>query len=525
MDRDGIIAVRDWFIMLGMERASGLLLHPTSLPGRFGIGELGKQVYEFIDFLAAAGQRLWQVLPLGPTGYGDSPYQCFSAFAGNPLLISLDTLVEEGALSPADVANAPPFPAQRVDYGPVIQFKFDRLRRSFDYFQRHAAPEDRAAFEAFCAANAGWLDDYALFMAIKEAHGGRVWSIWERDIARREPAALARCQAQLRREQRIWQYTQYQFFKQWRAVREYAHAHGIEIIGDIPIFVAYDSADAWANREQFYFDEDGAPTVIAGVPPDYFSPTGQRWGNPLYRWDVMQQHGFDWWIARCHSAFTLYDRVRIDHFRGFEAYWEVPADEPTAIKGRWVKAPGYELFRAIEQALRPADAPAGYRLPIIAEDLGVITPEVEALRDTFGFPGMRVLQFAFVADTKSAYLPHNYIRNCVAYSGTHDNNTTVGWFNSLDERTRKQVLSYTGTDGRQIHWALARLLMMSVADTIVLTMQDVLGLGEEARMNLPGRPDGNWQWRLLPGQLTDELAGRLREMAVAYGRFDESGPQ
>ncbi len=503
-----------------MERASGLLLHPTSLPGRFGIGELGEHAHRFVDFLADAGQRLWQVLPLGPTGYGDSPYQCFSAFAGNPLLISLQTLVEENALAPADLADAPSFPPERVDYGPVIQFKFDRLRRSFDYFQRHAAAEDRAAFEAFCTANAAWLDDYALFMALKDAHGGRVWNTWERDIARREPAALAAWRAKLSHEQRAWQYLQYQFFKQWQAVKQRANARGIEIIGDIPIFVAYDSADAWANRDLFHFDETGNSTVIAGVPPDYFSPTGQRWGNPLYRWEVMQARGFDWWIARCRSAFSLYDRVRIDHFRGFQAYWEVPADEPTAIKGRWVQAPGFELFRAIEQALRPADAPADYRLPIIAEDLGVITPEVEALRDAFHFPGMRVLQFAFVADTRSSYLPHNYVRNCVAYSGTHDNNTTVGWFNSLDAPTRKQVLSYTGTDGRQIHWDMARLLMMSVADTIVLTAQDVLGLDEAARMNLPGRPHGNWQWRLLPGQLTEDLAGRLREMALTYGRFD-----
>lgn len=514
-----------WFIICDMERASGLLLHPASLPGRFGIGELGDEAHRFVDFLADAGQRLWQVLPLGPTGYGDSPYQCFSAFAGNPLLISLDTLVHEGALSPADLADAPDFPMQRVDYGPVIQFKLDRLRRSFDHFEAHAPSAERAAFDAFCQANARWLDDYSLFMALKDAHGGRVWNTWDEGIARREPDALAAWRAKLSREQRAYQYFQYQFFKQWGAVKQHANAHGIEIIGDIPIFVAYDSADAWANRELFHFDEAGNPTVIAGVPPDYFSPTGQRWGNPLYRWDVMQQRGFDWWIERCRSAFGLYDRVRIDHFRGFESYWEVPASEPTAIKGRWVQAPGYELFRAIEKALRPANAPTDYRLPIIAEDLGVITPEVEALRDAFHFPGMRVLQFAFVADASSSYLPHNYIRNCVAYSGTHDNNTTVGWFNSLDVPTRRQVLSYTGTDGRHIHWDMARLLMMSVADTIVLTAQDILGLGEEARMNLPGRPHGNWQWRLLPGQLTKELAGRLREMTVTYGRFEEANQQ
>ena len=520
--------------MPAMERASGLLLHPTSLPGRFGIGEFSDYAYRFVDFLANAGQRLWQVLPLGPTGYGDSPYQCFSAFAGNPLLISLNELARGGALPAGSLDASPNFPVDRVDYGPVIQYKLGRLHASFHHFEANATPEQRSAFDAFCVVNARWLDDYALFMALKDAHQGRVWNTWEKDIARHESQAVEHWRAKLANECRAYQYFQFQFFKQWGSVKQYANERGIRVIGDIPIFVAFDSADAWANRDQFYFDEDGNSTVIAGVPPDYFSPTGQRWGNPLYRWDVMQQRGFDWWIERCRSAFSLYDYVRIDHFRGFEAYWEVPASEPTAIKGRWVNAPGHELFRAIEGALRtsPTTSPPapllrgegrkgeGSGLPILAEDLGLITPEVEALRDAFHFPGMRVLQFAFVADTKSSYLPHNYIPSCVAYSGTHDNNTTVGWFRSLDDRTRKQVLTYTGTDGSQIQWDMARLLMMSVADTIVVTMQDALGLGEEARMNLPGRPDGNWQWRLRPDQLTHDLAARLCEMAEAYGRVN-----
>ena len=511
-----------------MERASGLLLHPTSLPGPYGIGEFNDSAYQFVDFLSDAGQKLWQVMPLGPTGYGDSPYQCFSAFAGNLYLISLDALVREGALAEEDLRDTPHFPVERVDYGPVIQFKLDRLWRSFERFSRHASARQRAEFADFCARNASWLDDYALFMALKDAHGGRVWNTWDKDIARHEREAVARWRTKLADPVRAHQYFQHQFFKQWTAVKAYANGKGIRVIGDIPIFVAYDSADAWANREQFYFDEDGNSTVIAGVPPDYFSPTGQRWGNPLYRWDVMERNQFGWWIERCRNALALYDVVRVDHYRGFEAYWEVPADEPTAIHGQWVKAPGHKLFQAIEKALLPSPpSPAvkgeggeRQRLPIIAEDLGVITPEVEALRDAFSFPGMRVLQFAFVADTKSAYLPHNYVPNCVAYSGTHDNNTTVGWFNSLDAETRHQVLRYTGTDGSQIQWDMIRLLMMSVADTIVVTLQDALGLGEDARMNLPGRPDGNWQWRCRPDMLNPSLARRLREMAETYGRAE-----
>ena len=509
-----------------MDRSSGVLLHPTSFPGRFGIGEFNEHAYRFVDFLEETGQRLWQVMPLGPTGYGDSPYQCFSAFAGNPLLISVEQLVREGALSPDDLGDIPSFPAERVDYGPVIEFKNRLLHKSFDYFMQHAGPEQQADLRVFCERNAEWLDDFSLFMALKDAHGGNVWNTWERDIARHEPWAVAQWRARLETQVRMYQYFQYQFFKQWYALKKYANDRGVRVVGDIPIFVAYDSTDAWAHRELFYFDEQGNLIFIAGVPPDYFSPTGQRWGNPLYRWDVMQQQGFAWWIERCRAALELYDLVRIDHFRGFEAYWEVPASEPTAINGRWVKSPGHELFRAIEAALLPSSnrrevgGEGGERtkLPIIAEDLGIITPEVEALRDAFGFPGMRVLQFAFVADTKSTYLPHSYIHNCVAYSGTHDNNTTVGWFKSLEPTPRAQVLRYTGTDGSQIQWDMIRLLMMSVAGMIVVTMQDVMGLGEEARMNMPGRAWGNWGWRYTPEMLTHEMRMRLMEMTETYGR-------
>ncbi len=495
-----------------MKRTSGVLLHPTSLPGRYGIGEFNDQAYAFVDWLVSAGQKLWQVMPLGPTGYGDSPYQCFSAFAGNPLLIGLDALVREGALAPEALDEAPTFPSDRVDFGPVINFKKSVLRKSYDHFAAQATPVQRSDFARFCGDNASWLDDYALFIAIKDAHNGNVWNTWAADIARHEAGALKAWRSRLGDAVEAVQYYQYQFFRQWAALRAYANGKGVQIVGDIPIFVAFDSADAWAHRDEFYFDEALQPTVIAGVPPDYFSPTGQRWGNPLYRWNVMQARGFDWWIERCRAAFGLYDMLRIDHFRGFESYWEVPASEPTAMIGRWVKAPGQALFQTIEAALG--------RLPIIAEDLGVITPEVEALRDGCGFPGMRVLQFAFVADTASAFLPHNYAPNTVAYIGTHDNDTTLGWWASLDAPTRAQVTAYTGTAGNDIAWDLARSLMGSVAGVVVFTLQDVMGLGAEARMNMPGRASGNWGWRFTPEMLTPSIAKRLKAMAVTYGRWE-----
>ena len=493
-----------------MERASGVLLHPTSLPSRFGIGDFGPDAYRFVDALVEMGQKLWQVLPLGPTGYGDSPYQCFSAFAGNPLLISLERLVEENALSPDDLNAVPSFPAHQVAYGDVIEFKQALLHRSYIYFLQYASAERHAAFEAFCADNADWLDDYALFMALKAAHKGEAWTAWQDDVARRTATALSRARSQLADAIQKQKYLQFQFFRQWHALKRYANEKGVKIIGDIPIFVAFDSADVWAHRELFHLDERGKPTVVAGVPPDYFSPTGQRWGNPLYRWDVMAKQSYQWWIARCRAAFAMFDYVRIDHFRGFEAYWEVPASEPTAVNGRWVKGPGKAMFQAVQNALG--------QLPIIAEDLGVITPEVKALRDALGFPGMRVLHFAFVADASSDFLPHNYVRNTVAYAGTHDNDTTIGWFEKLDPVTRQQVLDYTGSDGTQINWALIRLLLMSVADTVILTLQDVMGLGSEARMNLPGRADGNWQWRFTWDQLTDDIQARLRKLTAIYGR-------
>ncbi len=495
-----------------MERASGILLHPTSLPGPYGIGEFNDNAYKFVDALADAGQKLWQVLPLGPTGYGDSPYQCFSAFAGNPLLISLDHLVRENALTTKDLNldDAPEFDDHKVDFGEVIEFKHEVLHKSYIHFMQYASTAEHAAFDEFCQKNAIWLEDYALFIALKDAHAGEAWNTWEDDIARRTPTSLSRARNKLANEIQKQKYYQYQFFKQWNNLKTYANGKGIKIVGDIPIFVAYDSADAWSHRELFHFDERGNPTVIAGVPPDYFSPTGQRWGNPLYRWEVMAQQGYAWWIERCRSAFQLFDYIRIDHFRGFESYWEVPATEPTAMNGTWVKGPGKALFNAIKRELGD--------LPIIAEDLGVITPEVKALRDGLGFPGMRVLQFAFVADTSSDFLPHNYAHNTAAYAGTHDNDTTIGWFEKLDPPTRQQVLDYTGTDGKEIQWDLIRLLQMSVADTIVITLQDLMGLNSDARMNFPGRAEGNWFWRFTWDMLTDDLKSRLKKMTTTYGR-------
>ena len=502
-------------------RTSGILLHPTSLPGRFGIGELGPEAIRFADFLAAAGQRLWQVLPLGPTGYGDSPYQCFSAFAGNPLLVSLDVLEAEGLLMPADLAETPAFPEHEVDYGPVIDFKRSALARAFARFREHAGPPERDAFQAFRREQAAWLDDFAVFMAVKAAHGGGAWTEWDREIAARRPEALERWRREKADEIEATRFTQHLFFRQWTELRRHCHARHMKIMGDVPIFVAHDSADVWAHPELFRLDETGRPTVVAGVPPDYFSATGQLWGNPLYRWDEMARTGYSWWIERMRSTLSVVDLIRLDHFRGFEAYWEIPASAPTAATGQWVKGPGAALFDALHSALGT--------LPIVAENLGVITPEVEALRERYGFPGMAILQFAFGGDPQgSTFIPHNYSRDRVVYTGTHDNDTVVGWWTSgvgdstrtLEEveAEREFARRYMHSDGREIHWDFIRTLLGSVAELAIVPLQDVLGLGSEARMNVPARPSGNWRWRFAAGALTPEVRGRLREITEDYGR-------
>jgi 4-alpha-glucanotransferase len=501
-------------------RSSGILLHPTSLPGRYGIGDLGPEAYRYVDFLASAGQRIWQVLPLGPTGYGDSPYQSFSAFAGNPLLISLDRLVEEGYLARAELESVPVFPADQVDYGRVIQFKMPLLRLAYDRFHRGAPP---AEFGDFRARHERWLNDYALFMALKEAHGGEsIWSRWEPDIAARQPQALESWEVRLATEIEMLQFMQYAFFRQWHDLHNYARERGIQIMGDLPIYVAHDSADVWANPEMFQLDANGDTAVMSGVPPDYFSATGQLWGNPIYRWDRMAAAGFRWWIERVRAALALVDVVRVDHFRGLEAYWEVPAGETTARNGRWVKGPGPALFEALKDALG--------HLPIVAENLGVITPDVEAMRTQFGFPGMAILQFAFGKDPQAPdFKPHSYPRDRVAYTGTHDNDTTVGWWTSTnagdstrtEEDIRKErdfTRRYLATDGREIHWVFIRVLMASVANTVLFPLQDVLGLGSEARMNTPAVPSGNWRWRYRAEMLTGEIAGRLKELVTLYDR-------
>jgi len=512
-------------------RVSGILLHPTSLPGVGGIGDLGDEAYRFVDWLASAKQQRWQIMPLGPTSYGDSPYQCLSALAGNPLLISLQRLVSEGMLSQDVLNNTPDFPVESVDYGPLIEWKTKVLQSAYANFSATARREQRQAFEDFHAEQASWLDNYALFTAIKEAHGGAAWSQWDRSIARREADALAQWRTRLADRIRFQQFVQWLFFSQWLELKAYANAREVQIVGDIPIFVAHDSVDVWAHPELFYLDEEGNPSAVAGVPPDYFSATGQRWGNPLYRWDVLAERGYDWWIERFRMTLTLVDIVRLDHFRGFSAYWEVPAEEATAVKGRWVKGPGLPFFEAIRSALG--------RLPIIAEDLGVITPEVDALREESGFPGMAVLQMAWddnanvsadaqmSEDTTFAHLPHNHHRDRVVYTGTHDNDTVVGWWHTASDGVRSDLRQYLGIPCDDIAWDLIRVAFMSVAETAIIPMQDVLSLGSEARMNLPGHAAGNWVWRLLPNQLTPQVAERLALLTTLYDRAprEEETPQ
>jgi 4-alpha-glucanotransferase len=507
---------------MAFSRSSGVLLHPTSLPGRFGIGDLGPHAYEFIDWLAAAGQHLWQVLPLGPTGYGNSPYQSFSAFAGNPLLIGLDALIETGLLTPSECGQEA-FGDGDIDFPAVIAHREALWPRVLDRFDRAAPSEAREGFDRFCRHNAAWLNDYGMFMAVKAAHDDTSWTNWEPSIAHRDPAAVARWTARCRREIRMHQLLQFLFFEQWQRIREACHARNIVIMGDLPIFVAHDSADVWARRELFRLDPDGSPAVVAGVPPDYFSATGQLWGNPHYRWEVLERTGYAWWIDRCRALLAQVDRIRIDHFRGFEASWEVPRDAATAMRGEWVKGPGAQLFEMLRSAL------AVDELPFVAENLGVITPEVEALRERFGLPGMAILQFAFGTDPQAPdFKPHNYPRNRVVYTGTHDNDTTAGWWtgdvghstrSETDiENEREHASRYLGFDGREVHWAFIRAVLGSVADTAIVPAQDLLGLGSEARMNRPGTLAGNWRWRLRSQQLTPEIAKRLAAMAATYDR-------
>jgi 4-alpha-glucanotransferase len=487
-----------------------VLVHPTSFPGRFGIGDLGPGARLVLDFLAAGRQRLWQVLPLGPTGFGESPYAAFSAFAGNHLLIAPEGLAERGWLGADELAAAPALADDRVDFDRVRDVKLGLFRAAHRRFRAGAGPEQRAEIEAFRAANASWLEDYALFMALKAAHDGAPWTSWEPDLAARRPEALAEAGRVLAEDVDLHRFLQWVFVAQWEAVRAEARRREIAVVGDVAIFLAHDSADVWAHRELFCLDGRGEPTAMAGVPPDYFSRSGQLWGNPLYRWNRMAGDGYAWWIERVRAALRLADVLRLDHFRGFEAYWEVPAGEETAERGRWVRGPGMRLFRAIRRALG--------EVPIIAEDLGEITDAVRRLRAHAGFPGMRVLQFAFGAGAGNDHLPHLYPHDTAVYTGTHDNDTTRGWFASRDPREREHALRYAASDGREFNWDLIRLALASVADTAIMPLQDVLGLGSEARMNTPGRAAGNWAWRCAAEQLTAEHSARLAALTELYGR-------
>jgi 4-alpha-glucanotransferase len=487
-------------------RSAGLLLHPTSLPGPEAIGDLGVEAEHFVDFLESAGQRLWQVLPLGPVGPGDSPYAGTSAFAGNPLLVSLARLAEDGL----DVGDPPRRTSYRTDYGRAAAEKWPRLRRALADFR--ADRERVAELDSFREQHRGWLEDYALFTAIKEAHGGAGWTSWPEPLAHRDPTALARFRSEHGDAVELQEVVQLLFERQWAAVKAYANRRGVRIMGDVPIFVAHDSADVWAHPELFHLDRAGQPTIVAGVPPDYFSPTGQLWGNPIYRWDVLAQDGYRWWVERFRRVLGQVDLVRVDHFRGFAAHWSVPAGEKTAIKGRWQKAPGLQLFKAVERGL-------GDDLPIVAEDLGTITPDVVALLDKLGFPGMKVLQFAFGDKPDNPYLPHNFRPNAVVYTGTHDNDTTVGWYAALKPDERHRVRTYLQSDGDEIAWDMIRLALGSVADTAIAPLQDVLSLETESRMNTPGRGEGNWTWRFHAGQLSDDLAVRLRALTEMFNRL------
>ena len=495
-------------------RRAGILAHPTSLPGPFAVGDLGPASERFLAWLEAAGQSLWQVLPLGPVGEGCSPYVARSAFAGNPLLISPERLAEDGLLEPGELADAPGA-GGRVDLAAAARWKERLLRAAWERFRRAAAPapleELREELRAFAADPAhAWLGDWELFAALRDAHRGRSWVEWAAPLARRDPAALEEARRELLVETGYHRFVQFLFFRQWRRLRAAARARGIGILGDVPIYVSHDSADVWARPELFDLDAAGRPLHVAGVPPDYFSPTGQRWGNPLYRWERMAEDGYRWWIERLRANLELTDWVRLDHFRGIAAYWEVPASEPSAMRGRWMPGPGAALLDALREALG--------ELPLVAEDLGVITPDVEALRDGAGLPGMRVLQFAF-GDDESSHLPHRYVPRCVVYTGTHDNDTTLGWFVAASPEERERVLDYVGGDGIEPHWDLARAAATSVAAWAVVPLQDVLGLGSEARMNTPGQAAGNWSWRARAQQLGGEEASRLRRLAQLTGRL------
>ena len=495
-----------------MQRASGILLHPTALPGTFCIGDLGKEAFGFIDFLVRAGQSVWQILPLGPTGYGHSPYNALSAFAGNPVLIDLQQLVECGDLDGSRL-EAVTRQSDQMNFDQVHTLKSTLLQEAGRQFFNKTTAARGQAFDTFCREQSDWLEEFSLFMALRKAFPGQAWPEWPQGLRRRSPEALNEWQQKLAESCRLYRYQQFVFTEQWQKLKAYANRNGIRIFGDIPIFVAYDSADVWANQQLFQLDDQGQATAIAGVPPDYFSKTGQRWGNPLYRWDRLAAENFLWWLKRFEHQLQNSDMLRIDHFRGFQAYWSISPNEVTAVNGHWEEVPGRKLFEKLREQRAV--------LPIIAEDLGVITPEVEQLRDDFGFPGMKILQFAFDSGPDNPYLPENLTENCVVYTGTHDNDTTLGWWRSLTKVQKDRVRDYLGTRRPEIPWQLIRLAMASAADLCIIPCQDILSLGKEARFNTPGHATGNWEWQIKSGELTDELADRVRSLTEKHHRLIE----
>jgi 4-alpha-glucanotransferase len=529
------------------DRSAGILLHPTSLPGPYGIGDIGPEAFRWLNFVSSTGCGLWQVLPLGPTGYGDSPYQCFSAFAGNPYLVSPETLLAEGLLQKEDLIQAPSFPSAKVDYGQVIPFKLEILDRSFKHFQENAPKKISQDFEEFKQSETHWLTDFAIFMAIKEAYGGGPWVDWPSALRQRNAKALNKFIQKNETAIERHTYRQFLFFRQWNRLRDYAHQLNIQIIGDIPIFVAHDSADVWAHPELFYLDEDGNPTIVAGVPPDYFSPTGQLWGNPLYNWDVHAKDGYQWWLSRLQAVLSMVDLVRLDHFRGFVANWEIDAQEETAMNGKWVSGPGKDFFQKVLEGLKssqtdqsensgnygvPDEIPTTFSglsagvshslqtdLPIIAEDLGVITDDIVELRLAFNLPGMKIMVFAFDSDASNEFLPHNHTLDNVVYTGTHDNDTALGWYHRVNGKERDFARRYLARDGHDISWDLIRAAWGSVAVFALAPMQDFLGLDNHARMNHPSTLGGNWIWRMSGEALNDFLRARIAEMNQVYGRI------
>ncbi len=493
-------------------RLNGILLHLTSLPSQYGIGDLGPSAYRFADFLSETGQSLWQILPVNPPRPDHySPYLSPSAFAGNPLLISPELLVQDGLLQEVDLQPRPEFPANRVDFPSVVALKKEILERAYNSFAKSEKPWE---YEQFCAQSTYWLDDFALFVALEDRFVGQVWNQWPHDLRDRHPEAIERAKGELSETIERAKFFQYIFYKQWTVFRDYCNGKGVRIFGDIPIYVDFNSADVWAHPTMFRLDEHKSPLVVSGVPPDYFSRTGQLWGHPIYRWEALEESGYEWWMERIGHNLKLCDLVRIDHFRGFVGYWEVPAGEKTAMNGTWTDGPGARFFEAVVERFP--------ELPIIAEDLGVITPDVVEVMEKFDFPGMKILLFAFGDDpATNPYIPHNLVRNCVAYTGTHDNNTARGWFEEdISEEEKRRVLNYLGREvpAEEIHWELIRMVMMSVADMAVFPMQDILGLGAEDRMNMPSVTDGNWRWRLVPEILTRELRERILLMTETYGR-------